>query len=493
MAEPIAALIVRILADTSEMVTGVKNVAGQLDGLESKVGQFGKRLAGVFTVGAIIGFSKQILEEADAIDAAAKRLGTSAEEFQRFSYAIKQSGGDADGATAAIVKLSEKLSSGDAGLLGVLRKLNIDLERFKSMDAIDRFMTLATAIANVTDPTERLELRLEALGTKGEKALAAVDTEFKKLADNAPVYSEESIRALDTLGDSFDDLWMRIKIGGAEMALAVKDFFDFSKTQVIGPDGVPRFYSGDGSLPAAPGAPDKKIPGLGPGGVDPNDPKALAVALADLSLEFTKVKNAQEATADAAKEANDEWKRQIDILKMLSTTTIPAADAIGALMDRLGTSTKVDQFASRIINMAQQIAAVTTETERLMEIINPGSTTLAGDDVDKKIFDLRNDPRNFQTSGPEKGNLTDQALALESGYLNNYSLGLVANQMNKPTAAGAPMGNRSGFASVMNPTTVTVNAQGAWLGDPDSQNRLARMIEDALTARMKGTDAFTRR
>ncbi len=94
MAEPIAALIVRILADTAEMVTGVKNVAGLLDTLESRVMKFGKGIAAGFTVAAVIDFTQEIIADAGRIADAAQRVGAGAEEFQRFAYAVKQSGID---------------------------------------------------------------------------------------------------------------------------------------------------------------------------------------------------------------------------------------------------------------------------------------------------------------------------------------------------------------------------------------------------------------
>lgn len=499
MAEPIAALIVRILADTAEMVTGVKNVSGQLDSLESKVGKFGKAIAGVFTVQALIGFSKQILSEVAAIDTAAKRLGASSEEFQRFSYAVKQSGGDAEAATAGIVSLTDKLASGDSGLLNVLRKLNINIDEFKAKDPITRYMELGLAIAGVSDPAKQLELRLEALGTKGEAALASINSEMSDLAKDAPVYSEETIQALKQAEDIFEHLWMTIKVGASEAVVALASVGKAAdelakKRQRQGAVNKSEGFLGqadayadlpDPMNPGAPAGPPKNIPTLGPGGVDPNDAKAMAVVLADLAIEYTKVKHAAEAI-------DEEWKRQIDILKMLKIEATPVSDAIGQLMDRMGTSTKVDQFTNRIITAAQRIAALTAETERLMEIINPGSTKLAGDDVDREIFKLRSDPRNFK----QDGNLTDQALEIESLLLNNFSLQLLANQV-KPVGnpqLGTVMGsNRPGFASVMNPTSVTINAQGGFWNNPDQLNQLGRLIEDVLAGRQRGSDPYSRR
>jgi hypothetical protein len=491
MAEPITALIVRILADTSEMVTGVKTVSGQLDTLENRVSRFGKVLAGVFTVRAVAGFAKEILADVSQIDAASKRLGSSTEEFQKFSFAVKQSGGDAVAAATGIASLTDLLANGDAGLLAVLRKLNINLDDFKSKDAVSRFVALATAINGVTDPTERLELRLEAMGVKGEKALAAVDENFKKLAENAPVYSDETIQALKRVEDGWDRLWMSIKTGAAESAVAVKDFLDPSKTMILDENGAPKFFSGSGDVNDLknPTAPNNLPAALGLGGVDPNDARALAVVYADLALSTIQAAAGQREL----KEAQDAG---IAVMKMLRLEAPALSDAIGQLMDKMGTSTKVDQFTQRIISQAQRIADLTRETERLLEVINPGSTRIAGDDVDAEIFKLRSDPRNWITSGPEKGNLTPQALDIEHRLINNFSLGLVANQLRPTSAAsmpsfGAPFpGMPTGVGA---PVSITVNAQGGWWDSPDRINQMARLVEDSIAKRSGLANTYTRR
>jgi hypothetical protein len=209
--------------------------------------------------------------------------------------------------------------------------------------------------------------------------------------------------------------------------------------------------------------------------------------MADLAIQFNKAEQ-------EAREAKEQFDSMNWVLRTLKTESINLASAMQPLMAAFDTSTKVDNFTKRIIAAAQQIAALTVETERLMEIINPGSTALAGDDVDKKIFELRSDPRNFQTSGPEKGNLTDQALAIESALLNNFSLQLLANQLKPTGGVPAAMGAKlPGLGSVMNPTTVTINAQGGFWNSPEQINQFGRLVEDVLAGRAKGTDLHSRR
>jgi hypothetical protein len=506
MAEPIAALIVRILADTSEMVTGVKNVSGQLDTLENRVMKFGKALAGYFTVTTITQFATAIIREAGQIDAAAKRVGAGAEEFQRFAFAIKGAGVDASAAEQNIATLNARLGANDTGLLNVLRKLNIHADEFRAKDPVQRYIDLGAAISRIADPAEQAALRVEALGAKGEKALAAIDEAFRIQAENAAVYSAQDIEALKSIGDAMDRLEAKAKVTAATVLLAfgrvaaatAKGLVSaptsdtggsFGDAKVGGYD--PRYVGPGVDLEdlVPPRAPKDLPAALNPlGGIDPNDANALSLAYADLALQAIQVANAH-------KEAKEQFDATNWILKTLKMEVPSLATEMGKLMDVMGTSTKVDNFTNRIIEQARRIAELTAESERLMEVINPGSTRLAGDDVDAEIFKLRSDPRNWITSGPDAGFLTPQALEIEHRLINNFNLRAIANSLTPARAPGLgalgaqfPGGPAPGGA-----THITINAQGGLWDSPDRMNQMARLIEDSIARRSGLSNTFTRR
>lgn len=434
---PIAALIVKVLTDHAELITGVKTVTKELDGLSSTVGAIGKTLAGAFTAGAITAFANDILNDIDAIDVGARKLATSREEFQRISFAVRQTGGDMEKTSAAVVLLTDKLASGDAGLYSALRKLNISIEEFKAKDPSDRFISLASAINGVTDPTRQLELRLEALGPKGVEALASIDAEFEKLAKNAPVYSQETINALKEAGDAYDAFWASVKTGSAEAFVALKNFLDLSKTQVLDENGAPKYYSGSGDVkdnpiprPGSYGDDGKFKPSsnspasLGFGGVDPNNEKEMATALADLALKYQQLQ-------DAEKEELDTRKASVFVWQTLKMEVKDLADAMGPFLKAFETSTAVENFSQRIIDAAVRVAALRRETDAITGRIS-GANPVSEDPIDalnrdaqKKIDELRKDSRNWG----KDGNLTAQALDEEDAILDNVNMKVLALKM----------------------------------------------------------------
>lgn len=499
MAEPIAALIVRILADTSEMVTGIKNVSGQLDTFENRVMKFGKALGGYFTVQAVASFASQLIAEADAIDTASKRVGAGVVEYQKFAFALKQTAGDSADASQAIAMLNERVGSSDVGLLSALRKVNISFDEFRAKDPIQRYIDLGVAINSIQDPAQRTATAVEALGMKGEKSLAGIDLAFKDLADQAPAYSEQTIEALDRAGDIFDQLWMSIKVGAAEAVVAIATVGqaadELAKRRqragaVAKSEGFLSPYDAfpelpDPMNPTPPSAPKPNLPALlGPGGVNPEDAKALSVALADLALKYEQVKQKNDAAKDAFDATN--W-----ILRTLKIEVPQLATEMQKLMDKMGTTTKVEQMTQRIIDQAMRIRDLRVEQERLLEVINPGSTRIAGDDVDAAIFELRSDPRNFD----RQGNLTPQAFEIESQLLNNFSLRQVANQLTPKSTPAIPLfgaqfpGSPTGVA----PVNITVNAQGGFWDSPDRINQLARTVEDSIAKRSGLANTYSRR
>lgn len=501
MTEPIAALIVRILADTSELVTGVKNVAGQLDTFENRVAKFGKALAGYFTVQAVAGFAQQIIAEADAIDQAAKRVGAGVVEYQKFSFALKQTAGDSADAAQAIARLNERVGSSDAGLLNALRKLNISFDEFRQKDPIQRYIELGIAINSIQDPAERAARAVEALGEKGEKSLAGINQSFKDLADEAPVYTERQVQALDRLGDSFDRLWAQVKAGAAETIVAIMDIGKAADEQARRRTREFAVRKSGGMLdqadvydelpdPMNPGLPKPPTrsgqlpPSIAPGGVNPDDANAMGVALADLALKYEQVRAKE-------RELEDQRKAGVWVWQQLSGEIKNLAAAMQPLLDKFETGTKVDQFTRRIITLAERSAELRREQERLLELIAPGTSEFTGsDDVERDIFKLRSDPRNFDRSG----NLTPQALDIEARLIDIANLRLVASQLQPTRPPTVPVVGAVVPGGVTpGPMQITINAQGSWWDSPDRLNQLGRLVEDSIARRSGLTNTYTRR
>jgi hypothetical protein len=184
--------------------------------MTSALGPFGPALAGAFSVGAIVGFGKELLGMGDELVRVHDRTGLSIKEVQQFSYVAEQSGNSVDELTGAIGHLQKGLTTGDQSAVGAVRSLHLNLEALQSATPAQQMSMIAAAIGKVQDPAERATLAMELFGKSGAAILPTLTSDFAKLAAEAPVMSEATARALDDAGDAMHRLSTGIKVLGAD-------------------------------------------------------------------------------------------------------------------------------------------------------------------------------------------------------------------------------------------------------------------------------------
>lgn len=182
---------------------GLQKQVGDIDGSIAGLGKgFMAVRAGVLGVAAAVTgggltlLTKWAVSSASAVNDMADRLQMTTGDAQRFSYAFKLSGVDAEKFEAAITKLNAKIADGE----------------FKYKNATEGLYSIAEAVKNAKDDTERASIVNDAFGNKiGSKMLPALSggaDGLRKLGDEAErtgnVISDKTIRAADELGDTFD-------------------------------------------------------------------------------------------------------------------------------------------------------------------------------------------------------------------------------------------------------------------------------------------------
>src|SRR5262245_22765456 len=129
----IASLVVNIAADVSNInrnIESVSNTLGKLDGLAAKAG---KALVAAFTVTAIVGAGKQVIEFAGKLTDLSAKTGISTTGLQKLGLAFEQADVSMESVAQATVRLSKSLLDGDKGVVSTLGKLGLNLEQLKRM------------------------------------------------------------------------------------------------------------------------------------------------------------------------------------------------------------------------------------------------------------------------------------------------------------------------------------------------------------------------
>lgn len=222
--EPPAAMVALANA-TKQVETTTATAKTSTEGWGSQL----KNLAGVmgvtFSVGAIVGFGRELLRMGDQIVRVADQTGMTTTEVQKLSYIASQSGNSLDQLTGAVSKMQVNLGKGDSGTIGAVRALGLNLSQLQAASPFQQLEMIAAAAAKISDPTQRAALMTELFGKAGVANLPTLISNFQQLGNAAPVMSENTVQALDSAGDAIDRFKLQIKVWAAESYNWARDGF----------------------------------------------------------------------------------------------------------------------------------------------------------------------------------------------------------------------------------------------------------------------------
>lgn len=286
MAAPIASLIVRVLADLSELKAGSAEIQTQLGGIATSAQRVGAALGVGLSVGAVVQFARSIVQTADELTRLSDRTGIGVVALQRLQGIAEDSGNTLEQVTKAISQMQVRLVSGDSSAVGALRALGVSLNQLTALDPDAQFLAIARAIDQIPNPARQAQLAVEIFGKAGLEILPSLKADVDRLAASTWTMSEDTVQALDRAGDAWQRVWRNTKgiIG------------EFMASQLRGPGafgGVPEGTGTKPTLPPALGFPQPT--GLGPSAAPAG--VALRQIIEDL--------NAERDAANKAREANE--------------------------------------------------------------------------------------------------------------------------------------------------------------------------------------------
>lgn len=176
--------------------------------------------AGAALGGLALNFAKQ----AGDIDDAAKRVGTSAEEYQKWAYAAKLSGIEASTLEGLMKKQQTSFANARDGAKAqsdAYRRLGVDISKLTSEQG---FTAVIESLAGMTDETERNSLANDIFGksyadllpmlSEGAEGIAKLR---KEAVDVGAVMSNDAVASGAKFGDQIDK--MKAQFNGLMMQL----------------------------------------------------------------------------------------------------------------------------------------------------------------------------------------------------------------------------------------------------------------------------------
>jgi hypothetical protein len=212
----IASLIVDVAANTVKLTQDVDKIQGQLSKVDTFAQNLKASLAGAFTIGAATAFVSELIDMGDNIQRLADKTSLSIEQVQRLSYVAMQSGVSMDGMVSAVQNLQQRLGSNDAGAVGAMKALGINVESFLALNPYDQFTTIAEAVGKIEDPTARASIQAAIFGKNWKEIAPVIIANIKQLAAEAPVMGDNTTRALAQMDDSLKKFQLTVKVWAAE-------------------------------------------------------------------------------------------------------------------------------------------------------------------------------------------------------------------------------------------------------------------------------------
>lgn len=229
MAQPVAALIVRVAADLAELKTNVGQIGQTLDGVQGFASRAGAALAGAFSVQQIAGAAKDVMDLTGRIGDLAEKAGISREAVQELDYAAKLSGTSFDSVSSALAKMANGLLEEKGGVVDAVKGLGLNIDAIRGMSPDLAFQSIATAIAAIPDPMQRSKAAMEVFGKSGADLLPLLLKDIGAFREEAQrtgvVMSNDLVLAGEALGDSWDRVQSRINALKAQALMPVLDVF----------------------------------------------------------------------------------------------------------------------------------------------------------------------------------------------------------------------------------------------------------------------------
>lgn len=223
------AITAKFLADFDAFKASVQGAETSLKNMEATGSRLGStfdsvkaQIVGAFTLGALVSFGNQILEAGDKIQKMADQTGLGTAEVQKLQYIAGQSGTSIESLVGAVQNLQVRLGDDNTGAAGAMAKLGIHADAFNKLNTYDQMTTLADGIRSVKDPTEQASLAAALFGKTWKEILPAIKSGMKEVGDQAPIMADETVKALDRVGDAMTRSKQQAVVWGGGLLLAIE-------------------------------------------------------------------------------------------------------------------------------------------------------------------------------------------------------------------------------------------------------------------------------
>jgi hypothetical protein len=224
MAVDLAKLVVKLEAQTAQYQQSLDQANAKLSSFERQTKSALKGIGAAFSVLAIAGFAKSVIDAADRMNDLSKQTGVSVEGLSRLQYAAEQSGTDLEGLTTGLRKLSKTAAdAADGGKDAAEAFARIGVRVKTSTGALKSTDEL---LVDVADSLSQYE--------DGVGKAAIVTALFGKTGAELIPFLNEGRAGIDKLRQEADRLGITMSTKAAQAADAFNDSLNRAKASATG-------------------------------------------------------------------------------------------------------------------------------------------------------------------------------------------------------------------------------------------------------------------
>jgi hypothetical protein len=194
-------------ADMQRIAKETKQTESVMDAIKAKLGGLGPVIASAFSVAAVVAAGKKVIDYANNLENLSARTQISTTGLQKLEAAFRGTDVTLDTVAQNVDKLSKNLVGGDKGAVAAMQKLGLNVQQLKTLAPDRLFLSVADAVGNIQNPTERAFAAMTIFGKGGVELLQGLTGHLRETADAAAgVIPDETLRQADAFGDKLEGL-----------------------------------------------------------------------------------------------------------------------------------------------------------------------------------------------------------------------------------------------------------------------------------------------
>lgn len=183
-------------------------------------------IAGAFSAGAVINFTRELIRWGSEINDISTRLGVTTTRAQELAFAATQSGGDIGDVAQGLTRLADAYermkAGGPAGqkLVDAFKQLGVSVDDLARLEPDQLLERIGSHLEKTGVQSADTAAMLDLFGRSGGKLipiLSELNAKVKEFNESGLGLDPDQIRQLDKAGDTLAKIWLKIKVVSANM------------------------------------------------------------------------------------------------------------------------------------------------------------------------------------------------------------------------------------------------------------------------------------